>query len=63
MSALSYTEDHNVCLVWEVVVEVKLHSGGFCFVWDSKVLAGSDDLDLIEAHLNNVLRTLVNNLK
>ena len=44
-------------------MEVKLHSGGFCFVWDSKVLAGSDDLDLIEAHLNNFLRIIVNNLK
>ena len=29
-------------------MEVKLHLGGFCFVWDLKVLAGSDDLDLIE---------------
>ena len=48
MSALSYTEDHNVCLVWEVVVEVKLHLRGFCFVWDLKVRARSDYLDLIE---------------
>ena len=30
------------------MVEVRFHPGGFGFVWDLKVLAGSDDLDLVE---------------
>ena len=50
LSALSYTEDHNICLVWEVVVEVKLHLGGFCFVWDLKAAAAEAQSLMISSH-------------